>query len=428
MLAPVLAAAASLGIEVSHWSVEQMRMQRAADAAAIAGAIDYSKTANTQNAITAATDLAKINGAASTNVQVVSGVRNASDMALKVTASESIPLTLSRIFSSRASVTVTASSTAELLNGGTGTSTGAQPCIFAIRSAEDGGSGVGATGYINVNASGCSVRSNAGISFAGGGTFDTAGLYAAGSVTIPNWVTISGGEYPNDGQITDPYLADTALQTALTDAGDDGGPDIICYNQNCGLPSSPDTTFHGSYCDGQGTGTVTCYLKPGDYGNFTALGGGPYYYNFAPGLYVFHGNIDLENYTVSNGSDVTIILTGYFKGSNTFDFSLSAPSTAQAALTGGIPGVVLAGTTSGTVSLSGNPQFLAQGVVYFPNATFDASNSPTLGGSASSCLEILAANIVMSGDTYVRSSCSSLDTRTFGSVPGSPTYTAALVQ
>ncbi len=428
MLAPVLAAATGLGIEVSHWSVEKMRMQRAADAAAIAGALNYSKTGSTQTAMTAATDLAKINGAASTDVQVVNGVRNTADKALKVKATETIPLTLSRIFSSTSSVTISASSTAELLGGGTGASTGAQPCIFALKTAANGGTGIGANGYINVNAPGCSLLSNADISFAGGGTFDTAGLYAADSITIPSWVSVSGGEYANNGKITDPYLADTALQNALTSASSASGPDIICYNQNCGLPSSSGSTFHGSYCNGQGTGTVTCYLKPGTYGNFTALGGGPYIYNFAPGLYTFHGNIDLENYTTSNGSGVTIVLTGYFKGSNTFNFYLTAPNTDQAASTGGIAGVVLAGTTSNTVTLSGNPQFLIDGVVYFPNATFDAHNSPTLGASTNTCMEILAANIVMSGNTYVRSNCSTVDAKVFGSVPGSPSYTATLVQ
>ena len=362
-------------------------------------------------------------------VQVISGVRTPSDKAIKVSVNKTVPLTLARIVSSVSAVTIRGSSTAELIGNGNGSSTGPQPCVFAMRTAANGGTGVGAAGYISVTAPGCTLRSNADINFSGGGSFNTGGMYAADNIDIPVWVTVSGGKNPDAGVLNDPYASNATLQTALTNASTTTGSSISCYNQYCGLPDgAANGTFNNSYCTGQHTGTVICYLKPGDYGNWTALSGGPYYFHMAPGLYVFNGNIDLENYTVTDGTGVTIISTGYFKGSNTFNFSVTAPSSAQAASTGGITGVVLAGTTSQTVVLSGNPQFIADGVVYFPNATFDAHNSPTLGNSSNTCLEILAANIVLSGSTYLKSNCSNVNAVGFGSTPGSTTYTATLVQ
>jgi len=465
MVAPVLAAAAGLGLEVSNWSVEKMHMQRAADLAALTGAMTYNnETSNNVSAATAAQDaanaaaaLAEINNVpgpsspawntstqtltdSNLKVQVVSNYQSSGQAAVTVNVTKTVPLTLSHIALSNSAVTISATSTAALEGSGSGASTGPQPCVFAMRTSADGGTGVGAGGYISVTAPGCTLRSNQNINFSGGGSFNTGGLYAAGEIDIPTWVTVSGGKYPNDGVLQDPYKSNTTLQNALTAASSTTGSNIACLNQQCGLPAgAANGTFNNSYCTGQGTGSVTCYLKPGHYGAWTALGGGPYTFNLSPGLYVFNGTIDLENNTTTNGTGVTIITTGAFVGKNTFNWNVTAPSSAQVASTGGITGVVLAGTvadvksTDGTVTkpsltLSGNPQFLADGVVYFPNGTFDASNSPTLGGSKNACLEILAANIKLSGSTYLNSNCSTLNVAGFGSNPGSTTYSAKLVQ
>jgi hypothetical protein len=93
-------------------------------------------------------------------------------------------------------------------------------------------------------------------------------------------------------------------------------------------------------------------------------------------------------------------------------------------------GVVLAGTTTGAVTLSGNPQFLVTGVVYFPNASFNSQGSNGLGASGSSCLEIIVNNITLSGATYLNSTCSGLNALAFSSQPGSSTttYSTALVK
>jgi hypothetical protein len=223
------------------------------------------------------------------------------------------------------------------------------------------------------------------------------------------------------------------MQDAITHDSATSGPSISCSNQQCGMPATSGGTYNGSYCTGQGSGSVTCYLKPGNYGSFTVGSGGPYYFNYAAGGYVFNGTVSLTNTTTHNGTGVTVFTTGTFTGSNTFNYNLTAPSTTVDPGSAGpwqIAGVVLAGPTNGAVTLSGNPQFLVTGVVYFPNATFSSQGSNGLGASGTSCLEIIADNITLSGATYVNSSCSGVNALTFNSQPGTSTttYSTALVR
>jgi hypothetical protein len=381
---------------------------------------------------------------------------------VQVSVQKTIPLTISRAFTSTSSVTVSASSISEVV-AGTSTSggSGGQPCLLALQTGSGSTSGITANGSITVTASGCTLVSNSSFNDSGGSSFTVAGIYAHGTIasssypalTLPCWATINNSSsnngcnpYPSSGLlqsnpyvfgnssvVTDPYATNTAMQAAITNAPNTSGPSISCSNQQCGLPSTSGSTYHGSYCSGQGTGSVTCYLQPGNYGSFNVTSGGPYYFNYAAGGYVFNGNISLTNNTTSNGTGVTIFTTGTFNGANTFNYSLSAPSTTVNPGTAGpwqIAGVVLAGSTTGTVTLSGNPQFLVTGVVYFPNATFSSQGSNGLGASGTSCLEIIVANITLSGSTYLNSSCSGLNTVAFTSQPGTATttYSTALVQ
>jgi Flp pilus assembly protein TadG len=492
MIAPVLAGAVGLGVEVTNWSSAQLNMQRTADASARAGAIycyNYSVSNSgssclsnataAQTAATLAARLAEVNGVTGASspswnsvtstytdnqitAQIIQGVKSSSDAAILVTVQKSVPLTISRAISSTQSVTVTASSTSEVVSSTSTTAgSGGQPCLLALQQGSGSSSGIIANGSITVTASGCTLVSNSSFNDTGGSSFTVAGIYAHGgvaassypSLTIPCWATINGSSsnngcnpYPasgllqsnpyvfgNSAVVTDPYANNAAMQSAITNAPNTSGSSITCNNQQCGLPSSSGGTYNGSYCTGQGGGSVTCYLKPGNYGSFTVGSGGPYTFNYAAGGYVFNGNISLTNNTTHNGTGVTVYTTGTFTGSNTFNYNLTAPSTTVYSGTSGpwqIAGVVLAGATSGTVTLSGNPQFLVTGVVYFPNASFSSQGSNGLGASGTSCLEIIVNNITLSGATYLNSTCSGLNTTAFTSVPGTSTtsYSTALVR
>ena len=432
LAAPVLTMALSMGQEVTNWAVTQVQTQRAADMAAIAGALNYKSTANAQTAATAAARMAQLNGGdgmasptwnagtktLSDNMittQVVAGVKNAANTAIQVTVKKIVPLGVSQLFSTLPSVTITGTSTVELVTT-TSAGTGGQPCLVALSTI---GSIVG-SGSTTINMPNCTIRSNNTIDVHGSGSLTTAGIYARGAINIDSWIP-AAGKNPNSGQIADPYASNGALQTALTSVASlTGVTDISCTKQVCtGLTNSSTCT---------GSSSVTCTMKPGNYGSFVVISGGPYTFNFNAGLYKFKGNMSFSGNTTSNGTNVTILTSGTFTGSNTFNFIVTAPNTTAAASTGGIAGIALAGTTTGTVAVSGSDTFKLTGVVYFPNATFDASGSSGLGISTTSCLEIIAASIKLTGSSYFNSACSSVNATSFTSVAGTTALTATLVQ
>jgi Flp pilus assembly protein TadG len=597
LLAPVLAGSIALGVEVTSWSSTQVNLQRTADASARAGAIacynytlsssggtcrDNNSTAQAaaRTATQLAAQLAEVNGATGTSsprwdsgsltyydnditAKIVQGIQSSTDTAVQVSVQKAIPLTISRIFASSPTETISATSKSEVTSqqySSTSTTTtagsGGQPCLVALRSAANGGTGISAAGSITVNASACSLVSNSSFNDTGGSSFTIQGIYAVGTIpttgnsnpsptfTLPCWATINGSSsnngcnpwpssgllqsnpaiHPGSSPIPDPYANNTAMQAAMANALHTTGPNLQCYNQHCyygpsftgsisgktltvtavslgqlavgqaisgsgvngsttitalgtgtggagtytistsqtvaseamsGWAAVPGATtagvVNGSYCTGQGTSSVTCNLQPGDYGSFSVSSGGPYYFTFASGGYVFNGAITLTNNTTSSsstgsGNGVTIFTTGVFTGSNTFNFYLTAPNSTvmpnpSTAGPWQIAGVVLAGSAgdpqSGTgFGMSGNPQFLVDGVVYFPNATFNSAGSNGLGNSSTSCMEIIAAQITLSGSSFVNSGCTSLNAATFTSQPGTTTtttttgthYSTALVQ
>ncbi|MDE2005754.1 MAG: hypothetical protein KGI51_04240 [Rhodospirillales bacterium] len=447
LAAPVMLGAVALGVEIAHWSSVQLDTQRIADLAALAGAQSSASGATAQEAANAAANVAELNGAAGATtrgwnattkvltdntitVAAVTGVKKSSDPAFKVTVRQQVPLLLAGLISSASAESIGAAATGEVVSNQAWA--GPQPCVVALQTAAQGGSGINYTGWATMNAIGCSVRSNAGLTETGSGAWNTQGIYAAGSVSIPFWVSdknnagAAANPTANAGTIPDPYGSDTALQTALSNVASTSGSSIACSNQHCGLAEgTPDGSYNGSYCVGQGSGTVNCTLQPGNYGSFNVTSGGPYYFTLKPGLYNFNGNINLTNYTVTNGSAVTILTSGTFNGANTFNFTVTAPTATDVKSTGGVAGIALAGTTSGAVTVSGNPQVSITGVMYFPNATFTGAGSTTV--ASSSCFELLAASISLSGDSGYSGTCESYGTAAFGSTYSSSSL-AELVQ
>ena len=466
---PVLLMSVAMGVEVAHWSSEQLDLQRTADVAALAGASAYARAVAagqvpTASAVaTAAADVAELNGATGAasrswsagsktladnqiTAQIVAGPRNSADNAVRVTVQQSVPLIFARLVSSAGSQTLSAQGTAEVV--ATQQWSGAQPCVAALNTAAQGGSGITYTGWTTMTAIGCSIRSNANINETGSGGWNTQGIIAAGTVSIPFWVSNEDNKgntivpQQNAGTIPDAIASNAALQTAFARASQATASSIACSNQHCGLPEGgpSGTQFNGSYCNGQGTGSVTCTLQPGSYGNFAVTGGGPYTFNLQPGMYYFNGNIDLTNYTTTNGSAVTIVTTGTFNGANTFNFNLSAPDAAQAASTGGIAGIALAGNSANTIdsntpgacnststiAVCGNPQVHITGVLYFPNGTFSGQGSTT--AASSSCFELLAGSVSLSGDSGYSGTCPSLGAPGFGSFYSASASLVALVQ
>ncbi len=449
LMAPVLSGAVALGVEVTSWSGAQLDLQREADASARAGAIycyNYSvnnsgssclsNASAAQTAATLAARLAEVNGVtgassptwnASTmkysdnliTAQIVDGVKSSSDAAVLVSVQKTIPLTISRMISSQSSVTVSATSTSEVV-ATTSAGGGGQPCLMALSGDSNGtttGTDISMSGSFVITAPTCTIRSDQGISMSGSADVTTAGVYAGGTISTSGSIVITGGESQSAGQISDPYIGDTTLQNALTTANSATGSAITCT----GSSSCTGPTGWGS-CSGG-----TCTINAGTYSGLSVSGSTNMVFN--PGLYTINGNISFSGSTKISGSGVTILMG---KGSgNTFSVSgstivsLSAATTAGA--TGGaIPGILIASQSTGGSSFSGSSGLGFTGVIYYPNGPLSISGSSASGSST--CAEVIASTITLSGSANLASSCSSYGAATFGSLASTTTYTTALVK
>jgi Flp pilus assembly protein TadG len=471
VMTPGLIMATAMAVEVGSWMAAEVGLQRAADASAIAGLTNYKSTQNAQTAATFAARMAQLNGGTgqaatswvgscstsctskctdtltdnqiTATVTFCGGWASNADIMMTVTVNKTLPSYVSTLFNSMTSHTVTASGTAELVTTTSsfpGNGTG-YPCMLALSSSGTI-SGAGSTYWTMPN---CTVRSNGSVDVhGGGGPLTTDGIYAAGSVNIDSWISTPPNaatiEHSYAGTFTDPFANYAPLQNAITTAASlTGQTSITCGtmswtgnsgtnggnpgNNNC---NGTNVLPNGGSCTG--TGSVTCTLYPGNYGSWLVTQGGPYTFNLQPGLYLFSGPILLTNNTTTNGTGVTIITNGgtyngtaySFVGSNTFNFNVSAPTGAQVVANGGngtknagVAGIALASTSSNTATLSGNEAFAVSGVVYFPNAIWDASgtscnsSSQCMGTSSTACLELIAQSIKTSGYVTFNSQCSS---------------------
>jgi Flp pilus assembly protein TadG len=412
ILAPVMIMTLAMGIEVTLWSLTKVELQRIADVAAWAGARQYVVAANAQSATNTAADLAEINGASGTatrtwnattstttdnsiTAQVVAGVKNAADTAIKVTVTRSIAKSFSSIFSgAQGAETISATAVAEIVSA----VAGPQPCLLALK-----GDGAGVTtgnditlqGSANVTASNCSVRSDAGISLGGSSSLNVDGTYAGGSITVKGSAAITGGQYQNSGQISDPYANYAPLQSAFSSL----------------------VSGQGSAVNISGSGTTT--LSPGTYSSLSVAGSSSVTLN--PGLYTVNGPVNFGGSATITGTGVTIVSSGTLSYAGSASISLTAPVSGASS---GIPGILFASQSSSDSSFLGSSSNPFGGVIYYPNGniTFGGSSS----GGSTGCSEVIAGVITIYGSSNLSANCASYGTLNFGSLPS--TTSIALVQ
>jgi Flp pilus assembly protein TadG len=427
LVMPVLMGVLALGLEVGSWSVTKVELQRRADQAAYAAIMRYNSGDTAQTATGIGVDMAALNGAtaasptwsAATNtttasdvtVALVAGVRSASDNAMKAVVTASTPLSFGGlvaglafgdILGSRTAVTITATAYAEIqTTGGTvGTpGTGGQPCAVALNK---NGTGVTVTGGSAVNLASCNVRSNAGVSVTNGSSITAPWVYGA-TITISGGSSITNGTNavtssptPPDttapiditsSQLADPYAGNTSIST-----------DFSSLNPGSG------TAFNGTW--------QSSTLNPGTYSSITS-GSGAMTLN--PGLYIVNGNISIGNGATVTGAGVTIVTSGTVSFGGGANVTLSAPISGTTS--GGIPGVLIAGNSASTDTLSNGMKPTLTGVIYYPNGTMSISGGVSVGNG---CLEVIAGSLSISNGSSFGSSCSSYGAATFQSTPGTP--------
>jgi Flp pilus assembly protein TadG len=429
LTAPVLVMALGLGIEVSRWSVAKVELQRIADAAALAGAFDYQHQATKvpRASAAAAANLAwlnKVTGTASPTwtagtelltdnliaVQIIAGLRNASDTAVRVTVSRLVPLCVAGIFTSATTQMISATAVAEL----TAALSGPPACVLALQGDSNGittTEDINLNNGVKINNGGCALRSDASVNLTGGATVD-GNVVAAGQVSISNGASITSPYTgtSNSGQIPDPLAADPAVQNALQAAADASSP-----AENCN------------------SGGGHCTISPGSFDGISVSNGATL--TLAPGLYTVNGPVDFAGGTVNiQAGGVTIASSGTVTISNGVTvngFSAATPGSAGVAA-GAIPGVLLA--TSATnpsgsyaATFSGGASFAFAGVMYVPNGTLSISNG--VSTTTPGCAEIVASDVNMSGGAnFASGSCASTYGSSLPVIPSQLTTTAVLVQ
>jgi hypothetical protein len=474
LLMPVFLGFVALGVEVSHWSVVQLELQRTADVSALAAASVLNETGDAYTAATAALDVAEINGVAASartwdagtatlsdtlvTAQLVGGIRNPADQAFKVTVRTIVPLALVKLFLSASDIAVSASGWAELVQRVTVTP---QPCIVALAPLPAPGQphvvGVSVLGAAHLNAGNCAIRGNADVSVAGSGQVTSAAVYAGGDVDVTggsSTITSSEGVYAG-GAIN---VSGSGWITATTNSAGDtnvwggggitgtayvGGQLSVNYGTSPtlgeGNPGSPgqisdpyadngtvQTALAQLSAPGSSKGAINLgwtptaqTLQPGVYTNITLADWGPTV-TLAPGTYYVTGNINLVGGTIV-GNGVTIIAGGQFNISNGVTVSLSAP---LANATAGIPGMLLAGTTSSTFEFGGGAAVSLTGVIYFPHAALSIAGG--VSSTSSQCLEIIANTVAVGGGASVGGNCQSFGATPFPATP--PITNVVLVQ
>jgi Flp pilus assembly protein TadG len=430
VMAPVLIMTLALGVEVSFWSLKKVELQRIADVAAWAGARQFIVTSSPQSATNTAADVAELNGATVTSpsarvwtaatsttapstmtdntitAQVIltgAGVKNTTDTVVKVTVTQNIAKSFSRIFSkTQSSVTVSAVAVAELATVGT------QPCLLALGQAGVlTGADLTGVGNVTIDATDCSVRSNGDVNLSGTNVSLTAdGIYAAGVIN-PGDASITGTQYQGQGQINDPYA--------------NYAPLVAGFN----TLSSPTANFlPDPGKNGQTTGLCPpSTICPGSYSSITLDGNQAV--TLQPGTYYVEGDVSFAGKGKLTGTGVTIIAGGTISYTGSGSDTLAAPLSGST--TGGIPGVLFASksTATGGSQFAGKTSDSFSGVIYYPNGTMAfAGTSNTTTDGLTGCNEVVAKVIAISGSAKLFASCSASD----GTLPFGSVLSVALVQ
>jgi Flp pilus assembly protein TadG len=405
LLLPVFIGAAGLGVEASSWSVLQTRLQRTADMAALAASVVYSSSLNYQTAALAAADIIELNGfvadtrswipatktltEGAITVQQVSGIRKGSDPAFKVTVHRTVSPVFAKLFVSATSYTVPASATAELVSIAS-----AQPCIVALGTTS---TAISVSGSTTITATGCSARSNGGVSLTGSSSITAASVYAGSSIAISGTSAVHATTYPNNGTIPDPYANSTRLQDALHQLGSCPACTAVSLSH---VDSPPP-------------------ISPGSYSSISVVGNSTLTLN--AGLYVVNGPVTVSNGARMSGSGVTIVASGPVTFNGDGAVNLTAPGTSPVG--NAVSGVVIAGTSTSTTTFGNSATPKLTGMIYYPNGNLTISGAVSYG--ATSCLEMIAKTVTLTGSASFSSNCSSLGALSFGSINGS---TASLVE
>jgi hypothetical protein len=461
----VLAGLTAVAVDLGTAYLAKLTNQRAADSSAYAGALAYNASGSTTTMKAAVGNLAALNGLA-TGAAVASLVASPSgdgNSAVEVTVTTKPPLYLAEIFQSNKTVSVTATSYAEVKPN-------ALACIIALLPKA---SGITLSGGTNVTANACAVASNATVSVPCGTTITTTTLdynsaaapsQPCGGIKAPvgkTTVNVVKVVTPDPlGTNTAVAAAFTHLASAATLTGPSGptlaGGTPVAFGYTNSALQPPRSQLNTVGCSGTLSGsTWSVACPPGGTYHFTTITlSGGLALNFATGAngsptntYDFSGPLNLSSgsggsfgpgtYNVAGG-----IITG---GGSTFTFDAGTynigPGTVSCSgsfysicntgtsLTFGAGGYTIAGgicnCNSGTLSIgagsSANSFNIGAGSAGY---AINVTGTVTLGDMSSGTFQTVGKISTSGGTTFALSAAPAHDLNGTLSLAGSATLGA----
>lgn len=375
----VVFAVASLSVDGGYWYLTRIREQKAADGAAIAGAIALAYNQAGSTAVTvAARAIAAENGftnstttpvnSKSTLVTVysppTSGPYANNDSAVQVTLSKPAQTFFSVAFGLISAPPTIAASAVALLNN-----TSVPVCMLSLSGP------FRITGHASVNSQNCGLGSNntgtRAFDIAGKARIDVYEISTAGGIYFPGNDDVNQNVQLETHQlpISNPFSALNSMNFTAPDAQ---------------APTSNRTSkiyYPGTYTD-----------KLNASGNTNLI--------FEPGLYILQDGIKISGDANTNGVGVTFVVTG-----GTFDVSGSASMNFTAPVTDvtypALDGVLfyVSPDASQNVTITGNARTNFSGGMYFPEATVAATGSSSSQVGSAACHVLIAATINIKGNS-----------------------------
>jgi Flp pilus assembly protein TadG len=405
--APMLLMAVALGVEVSSWTVTQQKLQRTADAAALAAAEAYYRGASAQTAATYGAYVAELNkasGAATRSwlgstlsdgnitVQKTTGPVNSSDTAFLATIKANVPLLFTAyVLHGTTTETITATATAEI------ESASAPYCVLALDSTS-GAEGLSLSNGVNLNVSACGAAINTpganALYMTGGATLTAGGLSIVGTYNISNGAakTVSGTTSTGATAVADPY-ANVSIPTPGA-----------CTTQSGNLTSwqaSRVTLSPGTFCSGI---SISSNLSNG--------------VTFSPGVYIIDNSSLSITGSTTTGTGVTFILTGSTSAQvGTATITNGANVTLSAPTSGSTSGVVILQdpkASSGTDQIAGGSNYSVTGALVFSSQTVNYSNGSS---NNSACTQLIASQLNFTGGATFGNTCAGTGTVGIGAGP-----------
>ncbi|HEY5072039.1 MAG TPA: pilus assembly protein TadG-related protein [Caulobacteraceae bacterium] len=165
LVLPLLIGMSGFVAEYGHGVLAKAQDQRAADLAAYAGAVAYNATSSTTTMTSVIDNVANLNGVPTADVTgaLVTSPSGDGNQSVQVTINTTVPLIISQVLGTGATLPVKSTAYAEL-------KANAQGCIIALNT---GGAGVTLSGGTAVTANACAVDSNATVAVPCGDTITT---------------------------------------------------------------------------------------------------------------------------------------------------------------------------------------------------------------------------------------------------------------